>query len=404
MVFMMYNNTFGKKFIFQKTPLEKINYNRELKIRTVSSLKDFKDFYKLPWKIYKNNKNWVAPFWKEYKDFFINKNPFWSHAEVKLFIAFKNQEIVGRIAAIIDHLYCKTYKKKIGFFGFFECINDFECADSLLKTAQNWLISKKMTLMQGPIDGRVDIGCGFLKDGFDSRPSILSSYSPPYYIDFANEFGLKKERDLFLYYIDLNKPIPKNLHEKAQKCKASGVKIRKLNRFHTRKEMKWWVELFIDTFKDHWGFIPVSKEEIRNRFGIKQLRWFIDSKLFLIAELNNLPVAYIWSTPEYNQIFQKMNGRLGPYQMLQFYLKKRWINIGKLHLIGIKKEYRNHNIGSYLNYLILKEMKNRGYKGAEVGWIDEKNSIAHSTISITGAKLYKKLTIFEKTLKMQVIK
>ena len=175
-------------------------------------------------------------------------------------------------------------------------------------------------------------------------------------------------------------------------------KIRPFNRFRTQKELKWWIKLFLETFADHWGYVPVSAEEVKTRFGVKQLRWFVDPRLFLIAEIKGSPVAYIWSTPDYNQIFQKMNGRLGPFQILLFLFKKQQINTGKLHLIGIKKEFRNQNIGSCLNYKILVEMKNRGYIGAEVGWIDEENTVAHTTIAITGATVYKKHRVFEKNL------
>ena len=95
-----------------------------------------------------------------------------------------------------------------------------------------------------------------------------------------------------------------------------------------------------------------------------------------------------------------MNGKMGPFQILQFLFTKNKINIGKLHLIGIKKENRNQNLASYLNYETLVEMKNRGYTGAEVGWIDEKNIIAHKTISITGAELYKTFRVYEINMKI----
>jgi hypothetical protein len=252
--------------------------------------------------------------------------------------------------------------------------------------------------MRGPINGRVDIGCGFLQTGFDSPPRLLSSYSPSYYISFVEKFDMKKVRDLLSYYIDLKKPIPTKLQEKAQECAASGIKIRLFNRLRTQKELKWWIELFLETIADHWGYVPVSPEEVKSRFGIKQLRWIVDSRLFLVAEFKGIPVAYILSSPDYNQVFQKMKGRLGLFQILKFFIMKPRINIGKLHFIGIKKEFRNQNIGSYLNYKTLVEMKNRGYTGAEVGLIDEKNVIARTTISITGAKVYKKFRVFEKNL------
>jgi len=225
----------------------------------------------------------------------------------------------------------------------------------------------------------------------------MSSYSPPYYISFAEKYEMHKARDQLLYHIDLTKPIPQKLTDKAKQCTTNGIKIRRFNRMRTQKELKWWIDFFLETFSDHWGFVPVSPEEVQSRFGIKQLRWFVDSSLFLIAEKNDVPIAYIWSTPDYNQLFQKMRGHLGPYQFLQFYLMKRTIKTGKMPLIGINKEYRDQGIGSYLNYLTLREMQRRGYIGAEVGWIDEGNKTAQATISITGATIYKKYRVFEKT-------
>jgi len=393
------NNTNSKKklkYIFEESKKDFQYPYKNLCIEKVNNLKDFKEFYNVSFEVYKEDQNWVSPFWIEYKEFFKKKNPFWKHAKAELFIAYKNDEIVGRIAAIVDDLYCDISKEKIGFFGFFECIKDYKCAEALFQTAQNWLISKGMVKIQGPIDGRVDVGCGFLYRGFNMSQSLLSSYSPEYYKSFAEKFEMKKARDFLTYYIDLKKPIPTKLQEKAKHCVESSIKIRKFKRLRTRKELKWWIKFFLESFTNHWGYVPVSLEEVRSRFGIKQLRWFIDSRLFLVAELNGSPVAYIWATPDYNQIFRKMNGRFGLFQVLQFFFKKRQINKGKLHYIGIKKELRNQNIGSYLNYVALVEMKNRGYINAEVGLMDEENTVEHSTIAITGAKPYKKFRVYEK--------
>ena len=385
-------------YIFEINNKEKRDFTDNITIETINNLKDLKKFYNFPFQLYKDDPFWIPHFWNEYKTFFKKNNPFWTHAECRLFIVRKNNVIVGRIAAIIDYKYCEIVGKKIGFFGFFECIKDLKCAEALMKYTQNWLVLNKMTVMRGPIDGRVDVGCGFLLTGFDSPPSLLSSYTPPYYILFAEKFGMKKARDQLLYYIDLKKPIPKKLKEKAQLCAKSGIKVRQFNRLRTKKELRWWVDLFLQTFSEHWGYVPVSPEEVKTRFGVNHLRWFVDTPLFLIAEYNDSPVAYIWSTPDYNQVFQKMNGKLGFYQLLQFIFTKRHITMGKLPLIGIKKEFRNKNIGSYLNYLTLVEMKKRGYNGAEVGWIDEENSSANATIAITGAKLYKKFRVFDKNI------
>ena len=340
----------------------------------------------------------MAPFWNELNGFFKKKNPFWSHAECQLFIVRKQGKVIGRIAAIIDHAYCQVVGEKIGYFGFFECTQDYQTAQALFQVAQDWLVLKNMKIMRGPIDGRIDVGCGFLYTGFDSPPSVLSTYSPAYYLDFAETYGMKKSRDFFHYSIDLTKPLPKELEKKAQQCLSLGIQIRPFNRLRAGRELKWWVPLFLETFSEHWGFVPVSPEEVKTRFGVKHLQWFVDPKLFLVAESNDEPVAYLWSTPDYNTVFQTLHGKLGPSEAIRFLLNQRRIHTGKLHFVGIRKDFRHHHIASLLNYKALLEMKNRGYVRAEVGYMDEHNTIAHTTIALTGATVYKKHRVFEKDL------
>jgi ribosomal protein S18 acetylase RimI-like enzyme len=213
---------------------------------------------------------------------------------------------------------------------------------------------------------------------------------------------MTKVRDLLTFTIDLTKPLPETLVAKAQQCYAAGVHIRPFNRLRTGKELRWWVDLFLETFQDHWGFVPVNAQEVRGRFGVKQLRWIVDSRLFLVAETQSTPIAYLWATPEYNQLFRQMKGRLGIRQLLMVLWKQRSISSGKLHFIGIKKEFRDKNIASYLNHAALMEMQRRGYRSAEVGWIDEENTAARTTIAITGASVTKVHRVFEKTLPEEI--
>ena len=386
------------KYIFNLESPETIDITNNIKLIVVTIEEEFKKFYRLPWVVYKDDKNWVAPFWIELKDFFKRKNPFWTHAETKLFIAYKEDIAVGRIAAFVDRKFCETYQEKVGFFGFFECINDFKVASALLDSAKDWLKSKGMSLIRGPINGRVDVGCGFLYEGFGETPYILGTYSPEYYIDLVENYGMKKSRDLLLFYLDLTNPIPKHLKDAANRCEELGVKIRKFNRLRANKELKWWVPLMMDTFSAHWGFIPASEEEVKTRFGVKQARWFIDSDLFLVAEIDNEPIGFKWTTPDYNQIFKEMDGKLGFIEALKFLINRRKINRARLNFVGIKKEHRGKGIGNCMNYYTMLEMKKRGYIGAEIGWMDEKNIAILKTNEKTGAKLSKKYRVYEKKI------
>jgi len=106
-------------YVFETNNNERRNFPNNLSIETVTNFKHFKKFYNFPLQLYEDDPFWVPPFWYGFKVFFKKKNPFWMHSECKLFIARKNNKVVGRIAAIIDYKFLETVDEKIGYFGFF---------------------------------------------------------------------------------------------------------------------------------------------------------------------------------------------------------------------------------------------------------------------------------------------
>lgn len=384
------------KYIFQSEQEEKHKNESGVEIKTVNSYKDFKKFFDLPLKVYKDDDAWVPPLWEEYKSFFLKKNPFWKHAKTRLFLAYRDDEVVGRIAAIIDGLFIKKKDEKIGYFGFYESIDDYAVSESLFDAAKKYLISQKMVKMRGPIDGRIDVRCGLLLKGYGEQPFIFASYNPKFYVDFVEKYGMEKCRDQLVYYLDLSGEIPEYLRDAAEKVKKIGVKIRGFNRLNAGSELDWWIPMMMKTFSFHWGYVDVPEEEVRNRFGIKEMRWIADPDLFLVAESpDGEPIAFKWSTPDYNQVFKKMNGRIGLLGYLKFFYYIRKVNRGRFNFVGIKKEWRGKSIGSAMNYWTMLNMKKKNYVGAECGWIDEKNIGSQKTIEKTGAKLYKKYRVYE---------
>lgn len=391
------SKTIGK-YVFESVSPEKMHISSNIEISVVNTIEDLWGFYRVPWKIYRDDVYWVAPFWKETRDFFRQDNPFWRHSETRLFVAYKNNIAVGRIAAIIDHNFSETNGEKVGYFGFFESIPDFKIASALFEVAQKWLASKGITEMHGPINGRIDLGCGFLLEGFNSMPFMLTSYSPKYYLDFVEDFGMEKSSDLVAYYIDLRQPIPSSVEEVAKRCEKNGVKIRRFNRFRFEKEMHLWFKMWVQIFSDHWGYALVSYEELKTRFGVKQLKWIINPKLFLVAEIDNEPIGFRWSLPNYNQIFKNLDGKLGFFGSAKFLWYAPKIIQGKFIIMGIKKEYRGQGIGTCMNYHTLLEMKKKGYTCAEYGWIEEYNIASRRCGEKIGGKLYKKYRVYKKNI------
>jgi predicted GNAT family acetyltransferase len=296
-------------------------------------------------------------------------------------------------------LFIEQEQQRIGYFGFFECINDFKVAKTLFDSSEKWLKENNIEIMRGPVDGRIDNRCGFLLNGFDKTPFIFSSYNPKYYNDLVKKYDMKKSRDLLLYWLDLHKPIPDYLKQAADRIKEKGYKIRGFNRLRARNEMDWFTKSMMKTFSSHWGYINAPEGEVRNRFGLKHARWLADSGLFLIAESKNgKRIAFKWSTPDYNQIIKRLNGKIGILGVIKFFTLQSEITQGRFNFVGIDKEHRGQGLGSAMNYWTMLEMKKRRYTGAECGWIDEKNIASQRTIEKTGAKLYKKVRVYEKKI------
>lgn len=386
-------------YVFESSSPQSMNVSSNIQISTVIELKDFRDFFRVPWTIYKDNKYWVPPFWKDFRNLFRSDDAFWSHSESQLFIAYKDKIPIGRIAAIIDHNLPKKNNKKIGYFGFFECIQDSAIAINLLKAAEDWLDSKGIDIIHGPVNGRTDLGSGFLIKGFNFVPYMLGTYSLEYYNDFAKDFGMKKSIDLLSYHIDLTQPIPKSVKDAAKHCEEKGVKIRQFNRLHFKKELEMWFDMLLEIFSDHYGFTPSEYTELKSTFGMKQLRWIINPRLFLFAEINGETVGFRFSLPDFNLIFQKLNGKMGVIGFLKFLWHVRNIKRGRFIVMGIKKKYQGLGIGTCMNYYTLLEMKRKGYDSTEYGWIDEKNIASRKAGEKIGGRLYKIYRVYEKNIK-----
>jgi hypothetical protein len=393
---IMTNST--SAYIFDQQELEQKTFNDDIIIQNVISKSLLHTFYTIAFTIYKNNKYWVPPIWKEIQNFFKKNNPFWKHAEAQLYIATKNKSPVGRIATIIDHNLPTENNKRIGYFGFFESINDPQIAQHLLETAQNRLKTKKIDIMRGPINGRIDQGSGFVTIGYHSIPYLMGTYNPEYYIKFIEQFKLKKSRDLVSYHIDLTQSIPPKMKKTVETTEKQGIKIRPFNRLRFKKDITLWYDLLLEVFSDHYGYTPSSHEEMKKTFGIKELPFIMNPRLFLFAELNGEPIGFRFSLPDYNPILQTLNGKIGLLGIIKFIKQLPTINRGRFIVMGIKKEHQGKGIGTSMNYYTLIEMKRKGYSTAEYGWIDETNTGSRKAGIKMGGIIYKTYRVYEKSI------
>ena len=203
-------------------------------IQAVHSLEERKEFLRFPWEVYQSDPHWVPPIFSERIQFTDPEhNPFFQHAEVDFFQAKRGDQTVGTIAAFTNFRHNEYHQENIGFFGFFEVLQDPEAAQALLTTAEDWARERGHNALRGPAQFDTNEECGLLVDGFDDSPRILMTYNPPYYQQYLEDCGYQKEIDLWAYKLgtqDFIAKIGERLNRLTNKILARrNIVVRKLD-------------------------------------------------------------------------------------------------------------------------------------------------------------------------------
>ncbi len=368
--------------------------------------KALKTFVKFPYRIYRHDRNWIPRLNLEYLGnrllgqvgMFQAEFPYHDHAKTRFFIAKENSEIVGRITASIDEDYEKFHKQRLGTFGFFECIDDNNIAQKLLHAAQSWCQNEGAQDFMGPFNFTSNHTCGLLIDGFDDPPMIEMTYNPPYYANLLTAFGLKKRKDLLSFKI-----LSSRDNKRAERLERIGAKIQKrlnlsirpFNVKRLKEETKIFVALYNDTWKENWGFVPVSEAEADHI--AENLKIALDPRIFLFAEVEGEVVATIGSFPDLNWALRIRPGSRMNWDWLRLIMllwRKRTISRGRTFVFGVREDFRKRGIESLLFQQSLKCGRKVGYRYGECGWILEDNEpMLRETIAM-GGQPYKTYRIF----------
>lgn len=369
--------------------------SKEITIQPVQSKRDLKKFILFPWKIYKGDPNWVPPLIMEMKKMFDpKKNPFFQHAEVENFLAYRDGEIVGRISAIINDNHNEFHNEKTGFFGFYESVNDLEVARTLIGTAAEWVKDRGMDRLRGPMNFSTNDTCGLLVDGFDSPPVVEMTYNPPYYADLFEKAGLKKVKDLYAYYMDDSTPISPKIERIANILKKRhNVTVRSINMKKLREELDLVKIVYNDAWSKNWGFVPLTDAEID--YIADQLKTIVDPELAIFAFVNGEVAGFSVSLPDFNQALIKINGRLFPFGLFKLLWYSRKIDMIRVFIMGVREKFRHIGLDAIFYYETYMRGTRKGYHKGEFSWILEDNYRMRNTLEKMGARIYKTYRIYD---------
>jgi GNAT superfamily N-acetyltransferase len=370
----------------------------DITITTVSSKKELMRFIKFPWKIYQSDSNWVPPLIMDRKNLLDKKrNPFYKHAEMDLFLAFKEGELVGRIAAITNDNHNRFHEDKMGFFGFYESINDNEVTKKLFDSVVSWLKDHGMTGMYGPMNPSTNDETGLLIKGFDKPPYIMMCHNPPYYQTLIEDYGLEKAKDLYAWYVDaVNDEVPERTLRIVEKLAARyGIKIRNIRLKELKKEVELVREVYNNAWSRNWGFVPLTDEEIDH--AAVDLKQIADEEFILFGEKDGRVIGFSLTLPNINEILIKNpSGRLLPTGIFKLLTGIKKVKTMRTVMLGVIKEYQHAGLGALFYIETLHRAKRRGIVGGETSWVLEDNTPMNNAIESLGSKIYKTYRIYQK--------
>ena len=364
---------------------------------------DLKDFIQVAFEVYRDDPAWVPPLHMEISDRLSpKKNPFFEHAEVALFTAWKDGKAVGRISAQIDHEHLRIHQDNAGFFGFFDTLDDQEVASALVAAAEEWLVGHGMTVMRGPFSLSINEETGMLVEGFDSPPTIMMSHHHSYQEALAEGAGLQKVKDCYGWKYDVVAA-----PARAQKAweainSLPEVRFRSVSPRSLKKEVRDILDVFNDAWQHNWGFVPATDAEAKKMAADLQL--ILDKELSFFAEIDGQPVAICVCLPNLNEVIRDFEGKLNPVTVakLIWRLKIRGPKSARLMLLGVRTDLRGKKRYAPLATAVIAELVRRGlkegYEWAELGWTLEDNRLINAAIRSMGAKIYKRYRLFEKPI------
>jgi GNAT superfamily N-acetyltransferase len=364
-----------------------------LEVKTKKELEKFVDF---PYSLHAKDPLYVPILKREVREQLTEKNPFFQHAEAKYFVAEDSGKTIGRIASIINKRHIEFHHEEAGFFGFFESINDPDVSGRLLDAAAQDLKVKGMDMMRGPMNFSTNEECGFLIEGFDTPPMLMTPYNPLYYSGLMEQYGMKKSRDLYAYIYDVQETPPEKVARVAAIAERRGVRVRPVVKKKFHEEMLVFKEIYNSAWEKNWGFIPLTDAELY--YLGERLKQIAVPELTLIAEDQGKPVGFMGLVPDFNSVLSHMHGRLTPLSMIKALYYARKITGLRLLLLGIKREYRNKGVDALLIREAFKGIKKGGYARVEFSWVLEDNIPIQRIIEMADGRLYKKYRIYEKSL------
>jgi hypothetical protein len=364
-------------------------------VNIISDNKGMQEFLDLPFSIYENDSEWVAPLRSEVtRTLDQSKNPYFTGVDLKKFVCYDGNEPVARAIAVINPEHWKKFHQKTAFFGFYESVNDEQVSAVLLATVEEYCRQQGAEFLEGPFNPNHYSELGMLVKNYE-RPAFFEPYNPVYYPSFIKNSGFD-----VVYHIHTrinpeagNRLNPLNVNIKS-KVETKGFTIRHFNLLDMKSELERIREVFNDAFSENWHFLPVSRQEYL--FSAKSLFAVTNPSLIQIVEHYGKPVGVLQCVLNINPLLQPLKGRIRITDTPKLLVQRKAIREIIVYAVGIKKAYQNSRVFFLLTDAMFK-IAGR-YQVVYSTWMSDDNVSAVRASEIMGMKPYKWFEVYGKSL------
>lgn len=355
------------------------------------------EFINFPYQLYKDSPYWVGELKADTRKLLRPDNAFWKHARRKLLLAYKDGQTAGRLCVLVNDTYNEYHQENIGFFGFFDCINDKAVSKALFAEGEKWLKAQGVTAVRGPANPSSNHVYGLLTDNFDKMPSIMMPYNYAYYMGLIEDYGFGKVKDLLAFWRTKNEKFSP-LFEKivARAARGKGLTLRRLNLKNLKEEAKIIRKIYNDAWAENWGHTPISEEEMQDM--VEELKWVVRPEGTCVAEVDGVPAAFYIAIANMNHVLKILNGTLcNPLRTIKALLKWPKIRDARLIMLGVDPAYRKRGI----DLVLIKHIVDHGvavWDAAELSWILEDNEPIIRAMTESGCYPLKRYRLYQKDI------
>lgn len=380
-----------------------------LTIRPVETQRDRKAFIDLPFRLYRDDPNWVPPLKGEALGLITpEKNGWFSHARAQLFLAEEGGHVVGRISAHIDTLAQQMpadrgFGPGSGQWGLMEAERE-DIFRALIARAEAWLREEGVTRALGPISMSIWEEPGLLVDGFDHPPTVMMGHARPEYRGWIERAGYAEAKRLLTYELDITRPFPPLVNRIIRSGENNPrIVVRQVDKSRFEEEAAIILGILNDAWSDNWGFVPLTEPEIRD-VGVK-LKPIVFNDLIRIAEVDGRPAAFMITLPDLNEAIAPLKGSLFPFgwARLLLWLRRPRVRTMRVPLMGVVKALQSSRMASQLAFMMIEYIRRASvdvYGGSrgEIGWILEDNQGMRAIAETIESRVNKTYIIYERTL------